>query len=143
MRCIADVNVLLPIVVGWHSHHAAAWAWWNTCRDASVILCWPVRLGVLRLLTSRVVMNERPLPPSQALRVWKELADDPRSLWLDSVPTEHEAHFVRLSSGRQASPNFWTDAWLAALGLALDAEMATFDNDFKGYPGLRLRLLSR
>jgi predicted nucleic acid-binding protein len=35
-----------------------------------------------------------------------------------------------------------TDAWLAALALLLDYEMATFDRGFKSFRGLKLRLLT-
>jgi predicted nucleic acid-binding protein len=49
---------------------------------------------------------------------------------------------VRLVSSRVATPNLWTDAWLAALGMSLDWEIATFDRGFKSFRELKLRLLT-
>jgi len=86
-------------------------------------------------------MNGAPVKPNEALKAWRKLADDPRSIYVDAVPVEHENRFVSLVSGREPAPNLWTDAWLAALALALDYEMTTFDRGFKSFRGLKLRLL--
>ncbi|HEX9743663.1 MAG TPA: PIN domain-containing protein, partial [Nitrospiraceae bacterium] len=83
-----------------------------------------------------------PIAPAAALKAWKQLADDPRCFSVDAEPVSHEARFVQLVSGREATPNLWTDAWLAALAQSLDYELATFDRGFRSFKGLRLRLLS-
>ena len=54
---------------------------------------------------------------------------------------EHESRFTSLVASREATPNVWTDAWLAALAISLDYEMTTFDRGFKSFRGLKLRLL--
>lgn len=53
MTCIADANVLFPLLVGGHAAHASAWHWWEQQPDGSVGLCLLMRLAVLRLLTNR------------------------------------------------------------------------------------------
>jgi predicted nucleic acid-binding protein len=96
----------------------------------------------MRLLTNRVAMNGMPVTPDQALQAWQQLRNDPRSLHIEAEPVVHEPRFVALVSGRESTPNLWTDAWLAALALSLDYEMATFDRGFKSFRGLKLRLLT-
>ena len=67
---------------------------------------------------------------------------DPRWLHIEAEPVVHEPRFVALVSGRESTPNLWTDAWLAALAQSLDYEMATLDRGFKSFHGLELRLLT-
>jgi predicted nucleic acid-binding protein len=86
-------------------------------------------------------MNGAPVKPNEALQAWRQLADDPRSIHVDTVPAEHENRFVSLVSHCEPARNLWTDAWLAALALALDYEMTTFDRGFKSFKGLKVRLL--
>ena len=142
MTCIADANVLFPLLVDRHAANASAWRWWEQQSDGSVGLCLLMHLAVLRLLTNRTAMNGAPIAPAAALKAWKQLADDPRCFSVDAEPVSHEARFVQLVSGREATPNLWTDAWLAALAQSLDYELATFDRGFRSFKGLRLRLLS-
>lgn len=142
MTCIADANVLFPLLVGGHSAHAAAWRWWEEQPDGSVGLCLLMRLAVLRLLSNRTTMHGSPVTPTAALGAWDQLARDPRTFAVEAEPVSHESRFVRLVSAREPTPNLWTDAWLAALALALDCELATFDRGFRSFDGLRLQLLS-
>lgn len=142
MTCIADANVLFPLLVQGHVAHEAAMEWWETQSDDSVGLCLLTRLAVLRLLTHRAAMNGAPITPDAALKAWRQLANDPRSLFRDADPTLHEPVFVTLVSGRQPSPNLWADAWLAALAVTLECELTTFDRGFQSFKGMRVRLLS-
>ena len=131
MSTIVDVNVVFPILLAWHAHHEIAWRWWNDRLDGKVSLCWPVRLGVLRLLTNPKAMNGRPVSPDQALEAWRQFARDPRTRWTESVPSSHEQHFRNLVAGRTASPNLWTDAWLAALSISAAFRLTSFDAGFR------------
>lgn len=142
MTCIADANVLFPLLVGGHSAHEAARRWWERQPDSGVGLHLLTRLAVLRLLTNRIAMNGVPVAPIVALDAWRQLAGDLRCFSIDAVPASHESEFSALIAGREATPNLWTDAWLAALALALDYEIATFDRGFRSFERLRLRLLS-
>ena len=142
MTCIADANVLFPLLVQGHVAHETARRWWEGRSDASVGTCLLTRLAVLRLLTHRIAMNGAPVTPDHAIDAWRQLANDPRSVHVEAEPTIHEARFVALVSGRQSTPNLWTDAWLAASALSLVYEIATFDRGFKSFRGLKLQLLT-
>jgi uncharacterized protein len=141
MTCIADANVLFPLLVQGHAAYEVAKAWWDEQPDATVATCLLTRMAVLRLLTNRVAMNGAPVSPDDALKAWNKLSDDPRSFHIDAEPADHEPRFVSLVSSREPTPNLWADAWLAALAMSLDYEMTTFDRGFKSFRGLKLRLL--
>jgi toxin-antitoxin system PIN domain toxin len=141
MTCIADANVLFPLLVQGHAAYEVAKGWWDQQSDGTVGTCLLTRLAVLRLLTNRVAMNGAPVSPDEALKAWGRLSNDPRSFNVDGEPAEHESRFVSLVSSRQPTPNLWTDAWLAALSMSFDYEMVTFDRGFKSFRDLKLRLL--
>jgi predicted nucleic acid-binding protein len=67
MTCIADANVLFPLLVDRHVAHDTARRWWEKRSDDSVGLCLLTRMAVLRLLTNRVAMNGAPTAPEVAL----------------------------------------------------------------------------
>jgi uncharacterized protein len=142
MTCIADANVLFPLLVQGHAAHHVVRRWWEEQSDGTVGTCLLTRLAVLRLLTNKIAMNGMPVTPDEAVQAWQQLQNDPRSLQIEAEPIDHEPRFVALKSGREPTPNLWTDAWLAALALSLDYEMATFDRGFKSFRGLKLRLLN-
>jgi len=90
MTCIADANVLFPLLVDRHVAYEAARRWWEKRSDDSVGLCLLTRMAVLRLLTNRVAMNGAPTTPELALNAWQALAADPRSVFVDVAPSSHE-----------------------------------------------------
>ena len=133
MTTLADVNVVFSILVEQHPHHAAAWKWWKSRDEASVGLCLPVRLGFLRLVSNATVMKGNPIFPGEALEAWDIFSSDPRTVWLEVPDNAHELHFRRLIKGRRASPNLWTDAWLAALSESLAIGLTSFDAGFHSF----------
>lgn len=141
MRCIADANVLLPVLAQGHAHQAPATTWWDGCDDGDVALSPPVRMALLRLLSNRRVMGSSVLRPAQAWSVVQSLIDDPRIELLDQVPAVHDKLWHDNVVRREPSPDLWTDAWLAALAQAHDCEIVTFDRGFRSYSKLKLRLL--
>ncbi|MFL6603476.1 MAG: TA system VapC family ribonuclease toxin [Steroidobacteraceae bacterium] len=141
MTCIADANVLFPLLVQGHAAYEVAKAWWDEQPDANVGTCLLTRLAVLRLLTNRVAMNGAPVRPDDALKAWNKLSDDRSSFHIDVEPADHEPCFVSLVSFQESTPNLWTDAWLATLAMSLDYEMTTFNRGFKSFRELKLWLL--
>ena len=141
MLCIADANVLLPLLTAGHSHHAAAFEWWDLCGDGDVGLSLPVHMALLRLLSNTKVMGSSVLRPAVAWKTVQSLIDDPRIELLDEVPPAHRALWYANVAKREPSPYLWTDAWLAALAQAHDCEMTTFDRGFRSFSKLKLRLL--
>ena len=141
MHCIADANVLLPLLTEGHAHQAPAAHWWDACDDGGVGLSLLVRMALLRLMSNARVMGSSVLRPSQAWSAVQSLTDDPRIEVVDQVPAAHRKLWYDNVARREPSPDLWTDAWLAALAQAHDCEMVTFDRGFRSFPKLKLRLL--
>ncbi len=139
---LVDVNVLLPVLLPQHPAHRAAHDWLMQ-RPSGALTCWswPTQLGVVRLLSQPRVMGRAALAPVAALQTWAALVDATGLQQAAHPPPEHAQHLRELAAGRAVSPNFWTDAWLAALALSLDCEMVSFDRGFQSFAGLRLKLL--
>lgn len=133
MTRIVDVNVIFALLVDGHEHHPVAWRWWEERSDGSVVWSLPVKLGILRLLTNARAMEGNPLDPVAALDAWKEFARDPRVLEAEVAAAAHERELRRLISGREASPNLWTDAWLAALAESSSIGLTSFDAGFRNF----------
>jgi toxin-antitoxin system PIN domain toxin len=142
MTCIADANVLFPLLVQGHVAHEVAKGWWDEQADGTVGTCLLTRMAVLRLLTNKVAMNGAPVSPDEARKAWHRLSEDPRAVYTDTEPAGHESRFVKLVSSQVPTPNLWTDAWLAALAMSLDCEIATFDRGFRSFRELKLQLLT-
>src|ERR1700730_13242299 len=142
MTCIADANVLFPLLVDRHVAHEAVRRWWEKRSDESVGLCLLTRGAVLRLFNNRIAMNGGPTAPVISLNAWQVLAADPRSVFVDVAPSTHEKLFASMVAGRQPTPNLWTDAWFAALARSLDHDLVTFDRGFKSFEGIKLNLLN-
>jgi predicted nucleic acid-binding protein len=87
MTCIADANVLFPLLVQGHAAYEVAKGWWDEQPDGSVGTCLITRLAVLRLLTNRVAMNGSPVSPDEALGAWRRLNSDPRSFYVNRPNT--------------------------------------------------------
>ena len=135
MRTVADVNVLFALLVAGHPHHPVCWSWWEGRVDRSVLLCWPTRMGVLRLMTHSRAMGGAPVSPEAALSAWNQLAADPRTIWTE--PSEGlDPLLRRFVEGRSPTPTLWSDAWLAAHAEALGCGLASLDADFQSF-GLR------
>jgi len=66
MALLVDVNVLVALMHARHRHSQRAIQWLAT-QDAvgSIYICRVIQMGVLRLLTRKVVMQEDVLSPSE------------------------------------------------------------------------------
>lgn len=137
---LVDVNVLLPLLLPQHMAHAAAASWMAT-QSRSLRYALPVQLGVLRLLSQPRIMGSSALAPKQALNTWNQLVTATGMQELHAPRPSHPDVLAQLIAGRDAAPNLWTDAWLAALAISLDCEMVTFDKGFRSFRGLVLTLL--
>lgn len=139
---LVDVNVLLPLLLPQHAAHGAALAWLGQQPAGRLRFALPVQLGVLRLLSQPRVMGSGVLSPESALATWAALVDATGLLELHAPQPAHAALLQGLVAGRAATPNLWTDAWLATLAKCHGCEMVTFDNGFRSFPGLALKLLA-
>ncbi|MDA0323017.1 MAG: type II toxin-antitoxin system VapC family toxin [Verrucomicrobia bacterium] len=141
MSALVDVNVLLPIALSQHSLRNAAVDWWDRAPDSSVVLCLPVRMAVLRLLTNRTVMGDDVLQPESAWAVWAKFCADDRTLERYDTPDGLDMFWFQNVTGRDPSPKLWTDAWLAAFAECAGYEMVTFDRGFRSFSITDLHLL--
>ncbi len=141
MRCIADANVLLPLLTEGHAHQVPAAHWWDACEEGDVGLSLLVRMALLRLLSNARIMGSSVLRPVQAWSAVQSLIDDPRIEVVDLAPAAHGKFWHDNVARREPSPDLWTDAWLAALAQAHDCQMVTFDRGFRSFSKLKLRLL--
>ena len=133
MTSLLDVNVVFALLVERHVHHGIAWKWWMKREEESVGLSLPVRLGVLRLLSNERAMEGGAVSPSEALEAWDHFEEDPRTFWVPEQGRAQELCFRRFVDERDASPNLWTDAWLAALAASAEIGLTSFDSGFRAY----------
>lgn len=134
---IVDLNVLIYAVNSRSAQHRAVAEWWNGAINGEepIGLPWVVINGFLRL-TTRIGILPRPLSVDTALGLVDEW------LRLDGVivPHEKEDHWSILSTllrDAGTGGNLTTDAHLAAMAVSHGAILATCDNDFGRFQGLR------
>ena len=121
-----DVNVWLALASEEHVHHVDALVWWRQV-VVPIAFCRLTQIGLLRLLTTAVVMNGRPLAMKSAWKVYDGLMSDER-VELIAEPVALERVFRDLSSsGKLASPKVWADAYLTAFAIEAGGSVATFD----------------
>ena len=138
---LVDVNVLLPLLLPQHPAHAAARQWLGLQAKNTTRYALPVQLGVLRLLSQPRVMGNSALLPDVALQTWADLVDAADMQELVAPQPQHGLLLRQCVAGRVATPNLWTNAWLAALAMATHSTMVTFSHGFRGFAGLQLTLL--
>ena len=103
-RCLADVNVLLPLLVRHHEHHELALRWFDGLAPGEAVLCRFVQLAVVRLLGNRTIMGKFAVSASAAWDLMAELMEDER-LEFAAEPPLVDAVFPKLL--RYAAPT-WT-----------------------------------
>lgn len=121
-----DVNVWLALLLEDHVHRQAAVAWWDSAPDEVIAFSRLTQMSVLRLLTTAAAMNDRPLNMKSAWRAYDRLFEDDRVALLPE-PAGVDTAFRARTSGGNASPKLWTDAYLLAFASAHDGVLVTFD----------------
>ena len=133
---IPDVNVLVYAHIGTMAEHVPARAWWNDLlnRPVSLGLPWSVICGFVRVTTNRRAMND-PLTIDQAFMAVDSWLASPRVQIIEPGP-RHYSILQTLLHGT-AGGNLVTDAHLAAIAMEHNAEIASNDNDFARFSGLK------
>ena len=133
---IPDVNVLLYAINEQAPHHLSSKRWIEAALSGTetVGFDWVVLLGFLRLATKRGVLPS-PLPIADA---WNEVDNwTARSIATVITPGDtHSARLRRLIEGVGTGGNLTTDAHIAAMALANNARICSFDNDFDRFDGV-------
>ena len=141
MKCIVDINVLLPLLCEGHPFQHAAYQWFDSREADSVGWCLPVRLGILRHLSNERILGSGVLSPEEALATWDQLASDERMFEVTNWPATIESLLRANVATRKPSPKLWTDAWLAALAESSACEMVTCDRGFRNFQLSSLRII--
>ena len=140
---LPDVNVLLNSVAPKSPFHAEARRWLETSleRPQGVGMAWLVLVGFMRIST-RAGISEKPLAVDAAFVLVEEWLNHPRVRIVH--PGERHAGLLgRLLVAAGTAGNLTNDAHLAALAIEHNAEVGTFDRDFKRFAGVRVNLLGR
>lgn len=136
---VPDVNLLVYAYNRDAPHHTEAKIWWEglLSSDAPVAIPWVSVLGFIRLMTHRAVLVT-PLEPRRAVahvRGWLMR----RNVEALEPGDRHLEILDRLLDAVGTGGNLTTDAHLAALAIAHQAELHSNDTDFGRFPGLRWR----
>jgi toxin-antitoxin system PIN domain toxin len=142
MLFLTDINVLLALVYGDNEYHHQAKQWLKGVANDSVIVCRVTQNGLLRLLTLAAVMRDDVLTMSQAWQLYDQLMADERFTFVHE-PDGIEEVWRALCPSNAVSPKKWMDAYLAALAIALGAQLVTFDRGFREFRGLNLHLIGQ
>jgi toxin-antitoxin system PIN domain toxin len=141
VKFFPDVNVIFPILLSRHEHRDAALQWFDTVAAGQFALCRLTRLGVLRLLTNAQVMGPDVLAPAHAFQALTVLETDERAVLLHE-PDGLDAELKRLIARKVATPNLWSDAYLAAFARIAGLKLVSFDRGFRKFDGLDPVLLT-
>ena len=140
MKFLVDVNVVFPLLVSRHQHRDTAVEWFDSTSLAEVVLPRLTRLGALRLLTTAQVMGRDVLSPKAAVMALEILEADDRIVLLHE-PDGLDEPLKKLVNTCAATPNLWTDAYLAAFASTAELKLASFDRGFLKFPSLAFLLL--
>ena len=142
---LADSNIWLALAVETHQHHDAVEAWFNEQSAArAVAFCRATQTSVLRLMTTKAVMNGYggwPLTNDEAWSVYEAFIGDSRTVYLHE-PAGLDDHWKRLGARATNSPNLWMDAYLASFAITCGCAFVTLDTAFQQFEGLNLVILS-
>jgi toxin-antitoxin system PIN domain toxin len=140
-QCLADVNVLLPLLVRHHEQHEIALQWFESLHAGESVLCRFVQLALIRLLGNKTIMQEFVLSAPAAWQVIEDLMEDER-LEFAAEPARIDSAFPRLLTYPVPTSKLVSDAYLAAFAIAASMRLTTFDSGFKQFRGLELQLLT-
>jgi predicted nucleic acid-binding protein len=116
----------MAVMLDDHVHRPAARAWMSSV-DSNIAFIRVTALSVLRLMTTRTVMNGKPLSMDGAWQVYDQLFKDDDRITLISEPPGVENLFRKYAAGPSFSPKLWADAWLLAFAEAAGGTVITFD----------------
>ena len=147
MRELLDTNTWIALTVETHPHHSMAQRWYEAAplTVGDLMFCRLTEMGFLRLVTQKQVMKQCglvALSNDEAVEYLSRVYEDPAVVRVEEPPATRNL-WLELAAGPHASPHVWTDAYLAAFAIGLDAEFVTFDRGFTTYQkrGLNLLLL--
>lgn len=138
---LPDVNILISALRADSPHHGVAKPW----LEAEVQTGRPFAISTLALsAVVRIVTTPRffpePSTTAEAFAFAGALLEQPGCITVEPQ-SRHWGLFSGLVRQTNARSKLVTDAWYAALAIEHGCEWVTLDEDFKKFPGLKLRLL--
>jgi toxin-antitoxin system PIN domain toxin len=132
-----DLSILLAAVNKRAPEHKQVHAWWENLLNSSeqVTVSWLVILGFIRLTTNPKVLPE-PLLLADAISVVDGWLARP-NVEIVQVTTRHWNIMQHMLHAVGHGSTLTMDAHLACLAIEHDAELATLDEDFALFPGLK------
>lgn len=139
---LPDTNVLLYAVHPASPYHARALKWLEQSlnSESGVGFAWLALLGFIRTSTQARIITP-PLSTDAALEAVNDWLNHPRVQILHPGG-RHADILARLLLAAGTAGNLTNDAHLAALAIEHNAEIGTFDRDFKRFSGLKFQLLT-
>ncbi len=137
---LLDVNVWLALAVEAHTHHAPAQAYWQEEAAVTVAFCRMTHLAFLRHLTNKSIMGALTLAPPAAFAKGAEFLALPEVTIL-AEPAGLDDALEGFCEKGPTSPNWWTDAYLAAFAKCAGLRLVTFDRGFSKLKGMDLLVL--
>jgi toxin-antitoxin system PIN domain toxin len=136
---LVDLTLIMAAVNNRAPMHRAARDWWEAQlnSDRKIGLSWLVVLGFIRLTTSSKIVPE-PLPLADALAIVDSWLVRPNVKILQ-VTSQHWNVLQNMLHAVGHGAALTMDAHLACLAIEHDAEIATADEDFSHFPGLKWR----
>jgi toxin-antitoxin system PIN domain toxin len=143
---LPDINIWLAVILSGHSHHASTMNWLEEQRmPKGIFLCRITQQGVLRLLTTAVVMEGYGIPPLSNREAWDVMeslmADD--RIAFSNEPAGLDKAWRAFALRETHSPKLWMDAYLAAFAMQSRYELVTTDKAFTQFQGLDLHLVNQ
>ena len=140
-RCLADVNVLLPLAARHHEHHELALAWFDALAAGEAVLCRFVQLALARLLGNRTIMGKYAVSGAAAWSLIAELLEEER-LEFAAEPPLVDAVLPKLPRYRAPANKLVGDAYLAAFSIAGELRLTTIDKGYEQFREVDLQLLA-
>lgn len=137
---LLDANLWLALALEGHSHHGRAKRYWQEEAAPMTAFCRLTHLALLRHLTNKAVMGRQRLSLPAAWKKGAEFLALPEVRML-AEPVGLDAQLGAFSDGGATSPNWWTDAYLAAFGKCAGMRLVTFDHGFAKFAGLDVLIL--
>jgi toxin-antitoxin system PIN domain toxin len=139
--CLADINVLVALLAGQHTHHSLARKWFTASGRGEIGICRYVQLGVIRLLGNPAVMGNSAISGFAAYRVIDDLLDLDERVEFVPEPPNLDSFLPKMLSHPMPANKAVNDVYLAAFALASSRRLVTLDAGFRRFGDLDLLLL--
>lgn len=140
MQSLPDINVWLALTFSAHPYHGSALKWFDQALSRSCSFCRMTQQGFLRLASNPKAFKSDALSLFGAWEAYDILLGDER-VRFEAEPPNVEEDWRALTSDGSFSVKIWNDAFLAAFARRTGLQLVSFDQGFRKYPGLRLKLL--